>query len=129
MQDILTAMSIKMQGSKSFPQENQAHLETKKYFNSQNQKRVNKFLKYLKEEHNIEEIEEENKPKVIEIKEQKKKYNLPSSNGSKQNVQSFSKKDYFNKKNNELVILIKKENELIIRNQSIFIGSLKKIYR
>ena len=34
-------------------------------------------LKYLKENHSIEEVEEE-------IKEQKKKYNSPSSNGSKQ---------------------------------------------
>jgi bla regulator protein blaR1 len=70
--------------SKKFPQEYQARLETEKYFKYQNEKRVNQFLNYLKEKHNIEEIEEEVKPKVIEIKEQKKKYNSPSSNGSKQ---------------------------------------------
>ena len=74
--------------SKRFPQENQAHLETKKYFNSQNQKRVNRYLEYLKEKYNIKEIEEEVAPKVIEIKEQKKKYNLPSSNGSKQSTKA-----------------------------------------
>nr|WP_298991635.1 M56 family metallopeptidase [uncultured Polaribacter sp.] len=70
--------------SKRFPQEYQASLETKQYFKSKTQKRVNDFLKYLKEKHGIEEVEEEVKPKVIEVKENKKKYNLPSSNGSKQ---------------------------------------------
>lgn len=79
--------------SKKFPQEYQAHLDTKQYFELQNKQRVERFLKYLKEKHNIEEIEEEAKPDIIKIKE-KKKSNLPSSNGSKQSIlnTNFSKK-------------------------------------
>ena len=66
--------------SKRFPQENQAHLQTTAYFNAQNKKRIEKFMDYVKDEYNIIEIEEKKeKPK-------KKKYNVPSSNGSKQNV-------------------------------------------
>ena len=76
--------------NKRFPQEYQASLETKQYFKSKNQKRVNDFLKYLKEKHAIEEVEEEVKPKVIEVKEQKKKYNTPSSNGSKQSINDLN---------------------------------------
>jgi len=76
--------------SKRFPQEYQASLETKKYFKSKNQKRVNDFLKYLKEKHGIEEVEEEVKLKVIEVKEQKKKYNTPSSRGSKQSINDLN---------------------------------------
>ncbi|MFC4268346.1 M56 family metallopeptidase [Polaribacter marinivivus] len=72
--------------SKRFPQEYQASLETKQYFKSKNQKRVNDFLKYLKEKHGIEEVEEE----VIEVKEQKKKYNTPSSRGSKQSINDLN---------------------------------------
>lgn len=76
--------------SKRFPQEYQASLETKQYFKSKNQKRVNDFLKYLKEKHGIEEVEEEIKPKEIEVKEQKKKYNTPSSRGSKQSINNLN---------------------------------------
>lgn len=85
--------------SKSYPQEQQAHLETKKYFETQNKKRVNDFLKYVKEKHNIEEVEKESKPKAIEIKEKKsdeskpeyidspiQKYNYPNGNYSKQSI-------------------------------------------
>ncbi|MEN8703857.1 MAG: M56 family metallopeptidase [Polaribacter sp.] len=73
--------------SKRFPQENQAHLQTTTYFNAQNKKRVEKFMDYLKDEYNIIEIEE---LELEEIKEQpkKRKYNLPSSNGSKQSINS-----------------------------------------
>ncbi|WP_439127504.1 M56 family metallopeptidase [Polaribacter sp.] len=45
--------------SKRFPQENQAHLETTKYFEAQNKKRVEKFQKYLDEEFKVGEIIEE----------------------------------------------------------------------
>ena len=76
--------------SKRFPQEYQASLETNQYFKSKNQKRVNDFLKYLKEKHDVEEVEEEVKPKVIEVKEQKKKYNAPSSKGSKQSINDLN---------------------------------------
>lgn len=81
--------------SNRFPQENQVHLETEKYFKFQNNKRVEKFLKYLKEKHNIQEIEEEIKSKVLEEKQKKSKpdyidspipkYNYPS-NASKQSI-------------------------------------------
>ena len=77
--------------SERFPQENQASLQTLKYFNTQNTKRVEKFMDYVKDEYNIIEIEEiKEKQEFEEIKEQakKKKYNLPSSNGSKQSVNS-----------------------------------------
>ncbi|WP_334056913.1 M56 family metallopeptidase [Polaribacter sp. P097] len=66
--------------SKRFPQENQAHLETIAYFNFQNKKRIENFMNYLKEEYNIIEIED------IKEKPKKKKYNVPSSNGSKQSL-------------------------------------------
>lgn len=59
--------------SKRFPQENQAHLETIAYFNAQNKKRVEKFMDYVKEEHNIIEIrEEKGNSKIIEIQEEPK---------------------------------------------------------
>ena len=94
--------------SKRFPQENQANLETKKYFKAQNQKRVNKFLQYLKEEHEVEEIIEEGETKIIEIKEQKKKYNKPSSNGSKQSISKIklNSKSVFKLEENHNPILI-----------------------
>ena len=77
--------------SKRFPQENQAHLETTAFFNAQNKKRVEKFMDYLKDEYNIIEIEEKKEERELEeIIEQpkKRKYNLPSSNGSKQSINS-----------------------------------------
>jgi hypothetical protein len=59
--------------SKRFPQENQAHLETTAYFNTQNKKRVEKFMDYIKEEHNIIEIKEEKgNSKIIKIQEEPK---------------------------------------------------------
>ncbi|PQJ80750.1 M56 family metallopeptidase [Polaribacter porphyrae] len=83
--DYYVSFTHKNARSKKFPQEYQANLSTHKYFKKQNKKRVDNFLKYLKEKHNIEEIKEQVKPKIIEIKE-KKKYNTPSSNGSKQHI-------------------------------------------
>ena len=74
--------------SKSYTQEQQAHLETKKYFETQNKKRVNNFLKYLKEKHNIEEIEKELKPDYIDSPIQK--YNYPNGNYSKQSIPSYN---------------------------------------
>ena len=59
--------------SKRFPQENQAHLETKAYFNAQNTKRIEKFMNYVKRKHNIIEIrEEKGNTKIIEIQEKPK---------------------------------------------------------
>jgi bla regulator protein BlaR1 len=45
--------------SKRFPQNYQAHLSTHKYFEVQNNKRVNNFKKYLEEKHEVEEVVEE----------------------------------------------------------------------
>ncbi len=59
--------------SKRFPQENQAHLKTTAYFDAQNKKRVEKFMTYIKEEHNVIEIKEEKgNIKIIEIQEDPK---------------------------------------------------------
>ncbi|WP_397445306.1 M56 family metallopeptidase [Polaribacter sp. R77954] len=59
--------------SKRFPQENQANLETTAYFNAQNKKRVEKFMNYIKEDHNIIEIQEDKgNIKIIEIQEDPK---------------------------------------------------------
>ncbi|QTE22062.1 M56 family metallopeptidase [Polaribacter cellanae] len=66
--------------SKRFPQENQANLETTKYFEAQNKKRVEKFQKYLKDEYNVEEIVETPK---------KKEYidsPIPTNKSSKQSI-------------------------------------------
>ena len=45
--------------SKRFPQNYQAHLSTHKYFEVQNNKRVNNFKKYLEEKYEVEEVVEE----------------------------------------------------------------------
>lgn len=45
--------------SEKFPQEHQAHLETKTFFDNQNKKRKENYLDYLNKKHNIEEIKEE----------------------------------------------------------------------
>jgi beta-lactamase regulating signal transducer with metallopeptidase domain len=45
--------------SKSFPQNYQAHLSTHKYFEAQNNKRVNDFKKYFEEKYEVEEVVEE----------------------------------------------------------------------
>jgi hypothetical protein len=78
--------------SKRFPQEYQSSLYTNKYFEELNENRVNDFLKYLKEKHNIEEIEEEAIPKAIKIIEEKKNSSKREyidsqiSNSSKQSI-------------------------------------------
>ncbi|TMM32285.1 M56 family metallopeptidase [Polaribacter aestuariivivens] len=86
--------------SKRFPQENQASLDTHKYFETQNKKRVEKFQKYLKEEYKVEEVE------IIEEKPKKKKYidsPIPTNKSSKQSIgASFTKKFIKAKENTSL---------------------------
>lgn len=67
--------------SKRFPQENQASLETHAHFEGENNKRVEDFHNYLKEEHNIIEIIEET-PKKKEFIDSP----IPTNKSSKQFV-------------------------------------------
>ena len=76
--------------SKRFPQENQAHLQTTKYFEAQNAKSVAKFQKYLKEEYKVEEVE------IIE--------EIPTNKSSKQFV---GKKIRFSKLSKNDTIYVK----------------------
>ncbi|WNW01514.1 M56 family metallopeptidase [Tenacibaculum sp. HL-MS23] len=68
--------------SKRFPQEHQASLYTKKYFDYQNKKREKAFLNYLKNEYKIEEItiKEDPKKKYIDapIKRESSKQSIAS---------------------------------------------------
>ncbi|QXP73461.1 hypothetical protein H0I31_07125 [Tenacibaculum sp. AHE15PA] len=68
--------------SKRFPQEHQASLSTKKYFDYQNKKREKAFFNYLKNEYKIEEItiKEDPKKKYIDapIKRESSKQSIAS---------------------------------------------------
>jgi beta-lactamase regulating signal transducer with metallopeptidase domain len=128
--------------SERFPQENQASLQTLKYFNTQNTKRIEKFIDYVKDEYNIIEIEEiKEKLELKEIKEQpkKKKYNLPSSNGSKQSSTADIRLKLKDLENLDLIFLgkdsilynynflAKKYNNIPVEKRVIKLSDLKKL--
>ena len=54
--DYFVSFVYKNARSKRFPQEYQANLSTKKYFETQNKKRKEDFINWVKKEHNIKEI-------------------------------------------------------------------------
>jgi beta-lactamase regulating signal transducer with metallopeptidase domain len=67
--------------SKSYPQEYQAHLDTNKYFEFENKKRIKNYSDYLKKEYNVIEIIEENPKKKTLIDSP-----IPTQKSSKQSL-------------------------------------------
>ena len=103
--DYFVSFVYKNARSKRFPQEYQANLSTKKYFETQNKKRKEDFLNWVKKEHNIKEIKiksSENKTYINkstpEYKYTKQTYWIKDKNGKKVAKKYYELSDYYKKK-------------------------------
>lgn len=131
--------------SKRFPQNYQAHLSTHKHFKAENDKRLNNFLKYVKEKHNIKEIEvikgkSSKKQPINEVEEQKSKKEYIDSpiykKNSKQSISDIKLKledlnklklNYLNNNLEAYNTLAKKYNAVPIEKRIIKLKDLNKL--